>query len=109
MVCLIVSAFHSIAFLHDLPGFIARLFKGVGMGFEEPHIRLLVSLGKPGFCQIVLYFCICGSSGWAVITPNIGNWFFFRIVRMAFCIQDNDDMRQAKAPHRWMTSRLRRD
>ena len=37
MVCLImVSAFPSITFLRVSPGFIAKSFRGVGVGFEEP-------------------------------------------------------------------------
>ena len=42
-VCLIrVSAFPSIPFLRVFPGFIARPFRGVGVGFEDPHVRLMV-------------------------------------------------------------------
>ena len=43
VVCLItVSAFPSITFLRVFPGFIARPFRGVGVGFEEPHLRFMV-------------------------------------------------------------------
>ena len=41
VVCLIVSAFPSITFLRVFPGFIAKPFRGVGVGFEEPHLRLM--------------------------------------------------------------------
>ena len=50
MVCLIVvSAFPSITFLRVFPGFIAKPFRGVGVGFEEPHLRLMLELVEPGF------------------------------------------------------------
>ena len=39
---IIVSAFPSIPFLRVFPGFTARPFRGVGVGFEEPHLRLMV-------------------------------------------------------------------
>ena len=29
-------------FLRVFPSFIARLFRGVGVGFEEPHLRFMV-------------------------------------------------------------------
>ena len=38
----IVSAFPSMSFLRVSPGFIARPFIGVGLDFEEPHLRLMV-------------------------------------------------------------------
>ena len=42
VVCLIiVSAFPSITFLRVFPGFIARPFRRVGVGYEEPHLRLM--------------------------------------------------------------------
>ena len=42
VVCIItVSAFPSILFLPVLPGFIAKPFRGVGVGFEEPHLLLM--------------------------------------------------------------------
>ena len=42
VVCLIiVSAFPSITFLRVFPGFIAKPFRGVGVGFEESHLRLM--------------------------------------------------------------------
>ena len=31
----------SITFLRVFPGFIARPFRGMGVGFEEPHLRLM--------------------------------------------------------------------
>ena len=36
-----VSAFPSIAFLRVFPGFIAKPFRRVRVGFEEPHLRLM--------------------------------------------------------------------
>ena len=42
VVCLIiVSAFPSNTFLRDFPGFIARPFRGVGVGVGEPHLRFM--------------------------------------------------------------------
>ena len=38
----IVSAFPSIMFVRVFPRFIARPFRGVGVGFEDPHLRLMV-------------------------------------------------------------------
>ena len=53
MVCLIiVSAFPSITFLRVFPGFAARLFRGVGVVFEESHLRLMFYLVEPGFPRI---------------------------------------------------------
>ena len=45
----IVSTFPSITFLRVFPGFIAKPFRGVGVGFEEPHLRLMLELVEPGF------------------------------------------------------------
>ena len=43
VVCVIAeSAFPSMAFSPRVPGFIARRFRGVGVGFEEPHLQLKV-------------------------------------------------------------------
>ena len=36
------SAFPSTIFLRVFPGFSARPFRGVGVGFEEPRLRLMV-------------------------------------------------------------------
>ena len=42
VVCFImVSVFPSITLLRVFPGFIAKPFRGVGVGFEEPHPRLM--------------------------------------------------------------------
>ena len=38
---IIVSAFLSITFLRVFPGFIAKPFRGVGVSFEKPHLRLV--------------------------------------------------------------------
>ena len=92
---IIVAAFPSITFLRVFPGFIARPFRGVGVGFEEPHsIHGLVS--GTGVSPNFPYFCICGSSGWAsllvlmyglgrpVITSEIGNWSVFVVLGWRF-------------------------
>ena len=50
VVCLIiVSAFPSITFLRVFPGFIAKPFRAAGVGFEEPHLRLMFWIVEPGF------------------------------------------------------------
>ena len=52
MVCLVtVPAFSSITFLYVFPGFIAKPFRGVGVGLEEPHLRLraCLNLFQPGW------------------------------------------------------------
>ena len=42
VVCLIIaSAFPSLTFLRVFPGFVAKSFRGVGVGVEEPHLRLM--------------------------------------------------------------------
>ena len=38
----VVYAFPSIKFLRVFPGFIARPFRDVGVGFEEPHLRFIL-------------------------------------------------------------------
>ena len=35
------SAFRSTTFLRVFPGFMAKPFRGLGLGFEEPHLRLV--------------------------------------------------------------------
>ena len=43
VVCLIiVPALPSITFRRIFPGFIANPFRGVGVGFEESHLRLIL-------------------------------------------------------------------
>ena len=37
---MIETAFPLFTFLRVFPGFIAKPFRGVGAGFEEPHLRL---------------------------------------------------------------------
>ena len=39
-------------FLRVFPGFIARTFRGVGVGFEEPHLRFVALLGEPKFPRV---------------------------------------------------------
>ena len=87
MGCLImVSAFPLITFLRVFPGFIAKTFRGVGVGFEEPHLRLMFKLVEPGLPRIsdisayaahqgglVLWYGL----GRPVITSEIGNWSVF--------------------------------
>ena len=87
MVCLTkVSAFPSIAFLRVFPGFIARPFRGVGVGFEEPHLRLMFQLVEPGFARIFHISAYAAHQGGLVlryglgrpvITPPKGNWSVF--------------------------------
>ena len=94
MVCLtIVSAFPSISFLHVFPGFIARPFRGVRVGFEEPHLRFMVLLGDPGFPQISHISAYAAHQGglvlWyglgrPVITSEIGNWSVFVLLGWRF-------------------------
>ena len=102
-------------FLRVFPGFIARTFRGVGVGFEEPHLRFVALLGEPKFPRVshisahaahqdglVLWYGL----GRPVITSEVGNWSVFVFVRMAFCIRDNHEMRRARAPHCQMPSGL---
>ena len=45
VVCLfVVSAFPSTTFLRVFPGFIAKPFRGVGVGFEDPHLSVMFYL-----------------------------------------------------------------
>ena len=45
-VCLIIVTYSDCDsfnyFLRVFPGFMARTFRGVGVGFEEPHLRFMV-------------------------------------------------------------------
>ena len=94
MVCLIiVTAFPSMTFLHVFPGFIARPFRGVRVGFEEPHLRFMVLLGDPGFPQISHISAYAAHQGglvlWyglgrPVITSEIGNWSVFVFLGWCF-------------------------
>ena len=87
MVCLLrLSAFPSITFLRVFPGFIARPFRGVGVGFEEPHLRFIAELGEPGFPRIYHISAYAAHQGrlvlWyglgrPVITSEIGHWSVF--------------------------------
>ena len=87
MVCLImVSVFPSISLLRLFSGFIAKPFRGVGVGFEEPHLRLMFWLVQPGFPRISHIFAyaphqgglvLCYDLGRPVITPKTGNWSVF--------------------------------
>ena len=73
MVCLIiVSAFPSIAFLRVFPGFIARPFRGVGVGFEEPHLRFMVELVEPGFPRISHISAYAAHQGGLVLMYGLG-------------------------------------
>ena len=51
-----------------LVGFVSPPFRGVGVGFEEPHVRLMFWFLESGLPRIFPYFCICGSSEWASVT-----------------------------------------
>ena len=59
-----MSGFPSFNFLRIFPIFVAMPFRGVGVGFEEPHLRFMLVFGT-GISSIFPYFCIRGSSGWA--------------------------------------------
>ena len=61
------ASFLSFFFLAFLVGFVVSPFRGVGVGFEEPHPRLhdmFYVVGGIGFPRISL-LCIYGSSEWA--------------------------------------------
>ena len=91
MFCLIiVSAFPSITFLRVFSGSIARPFRGVGVGFDEPHLRFMVYLGEPGFPRISHISAYAAHQGGLVlrygpgrpvITSEIGNWSVFVLFR----------------------------
>ena len=77
-----MSAFPSITFLRAFPGFIARPFRGVRVGFEEPpsSTHVLVSgTGIPQISHISAYAAHQGGlvlwygPGRPVITSKIGN------------------------------------
>ena len=103
---LIVSAFPPITFLRVFPGFIARPFRGVGVGLEERVFDSWPSSGT-GFSPNFPYFCIFGSSGWASVI--VQSWkagkyhrnrqlVRFRFVWMAFFTWHNHEMRRARSP-----------
>ena len=52
------------------------------------------------------YYVLWYGLGRPVITSEISNWSVFVLVRMAFYIRDNHEMRRAKAPHLQMSSWL---
>ena len=100
--------------LHVFPGFIARPFRGVGVGFEEPHLPFMVLLGEltfPRISHISAYAAHQGGLvlwyglGRPVITSEIGNWSVFVLLgwRFVFGIIIKRDGRE---PHRQMPSRL---
>ena len=73
--------------------FIARPFRGVGVGFEEPHPRFMVQLGEPGFPRISHISAYAAHQGelvlWyglgrPVITSEIGNWSVFVLLGWRF-------------------------
>ena len=77
---LTVSALPSITFLRVFPGFIARPFRGVGVGFES---RICV---EPGFPPISHVYAYAAHQGGLVLwyylerpetTPKIRNWSVF--------------------------------
>ena len=87
-----MPAFPSIPFF-AFPGFITRPFRGVGVGFEEPHLYVMVKLVEPGFPRIshisayathrgglVLKYGL----GRPVITSKIGTWFVFILFGWCF-------------------------
>ena len=48
--CRVCVSFH--CFSQRFPGFIARPFRGAGVGFEGPHLRLMVQFVEPDFLRI---------------------------------------------------------
>ena len=51
----ILSEFPSVTFCRDFPGFIAKPFRGVGVGYEEPCFRLMFQLMRfPKFLHVRL-------------------------------------------------------
>ena len=55
-------------YLEFLVGFVASPFRGVGVSFEELHLRHIFSFVESGFQRIFPCFCIYGSSEWASVT-----------------------------------------
>ena len=51
-----MSAFPSLTVLRVLPGFIATPFRDVGVGFEEPHLRLNGLVSGTGISANFSYF-----------------------------------------------------
>ena len=51
----------------DGPCFLASPFRVVGVGFEEPHLRLMFWLAEPGFHEfpvvLDIYICIVHQGG----------------------------------------------
>ena len=92
-----VFAFPSITFLPVFPGFKARPFRGVGVGFEEPHLRLMVYLepGFPRISHISAYYATHQGGlvvlryglGRPVITPKMGNWSVFVLLGWHFVFE----------------------
>ena len=88
-----MSAFPSIDFLPVFPGFMAKPFRGVGVVFEEPHLRLIVLVSgtrsSPSFSysayaahpggQVLRY-----SVGRRLITPKMGNLSVFVLLGRYF-------------------------
>ena len=67
-----MSAFPSIALLRVLPGFIARSFRDVGVGFEEPHLGLMFYLVEPEFPRISHISAYAAHQGWLVLGMALG-------------------------------------
>ena len=68
VVCpIVVSAFLSNIFFPIFPGFIARPFRGVGVGFVEPHLRLIFYLEKSRFPRISHTSSCAGHQGGLVL------------------------------------------
>ena len=74
MGCLIImSAFPSIlTFLRVFPGYIAKPFRGVGVGFEEPHLRLMFWFVEPGFPRISHIAAYAAHQGGLVLWYGLG-------------------------------------
>ena len=87
-----MPAFPSIPFF-AFPGFITRPFRGVGVGFEEPHLYVMVKLVEPGFPRISHISAYAANQGGLVlwnglgrpaITSEIDDWSVFVLLGWRF-------------------------
>ena len=67
-----MSAFPSITFLRVFPGFITKPVRGMGVGFEEPHLRLMFQLVQPGFPHISHISAYAAHQGGLVLWYGLG-------------------------------------
>ena len=64
--------FPSITLLRVFPGFIAKPFRGMGVGFEEPHLRLMFWLVEPGLPRTSLISAYAAHQGGLVLWYGLG-------------------------------------